>query len=149
MVVAQSQVTVGAAVFQVLIAVEVERAVAHERIAEQGTLPLAAIEVVVTDLHLGLHGLGRSGILIDEALQSHQAAVVAPLKTAQSDVIVGLLTHRGVGGQLLHVLELVDGTHIVVRFIHLLAALEIAGGLTRHHARLCHGHHGCGHKHRE
>ena len=68
-VIAQAQVAVGPAVFQILIAVEVQRAVAHERIAQQRALPLAAVEVVVAHLHLGLHRQGRCGILLDETLQ--------------------------------------------------------------------------------
>ncbi len=68
-VVTQPQVTVGAAVFQVLITVQVERAIAHERIAQQSALPLPTIKVVVTHLHLGLHGKGRRGITLDELLQ--------------------------------------------------------------------------------
>ena len=53
-VVTQAQVTVGAAILQVLVTVEVKRAVAHERIAQQRTLPLPTVEVIVTYLQLGL-----------------------------------------------------------------------------------------------
>ena len=104
LVVAEAQVAIGTAILQVLVAVEVQRVVTHHRIAQQGTLPLATIEVVVTQLQLCLHGQWRCGIIVNKTLQGHQAGLLAAFKVTQGDVVIGLFTHRRVIRQLFDML---------------------------------------------
>lgn len=80
-------------------------------------------------------------MVLDERDERIQALTLAPFKQRQRHEQLGLLHLLAGGGQLLHVCQLVDGTHIVVAFIHESCPVEISLGSSIQHGRLGTGQH--------
>ena len=127
-VVSHAQIAVGLAIQQIFIGIEILSPGAYERVAEHGIVPVATVEVIVANLHLGGGCERASGMLVNKVDERVKALALAALKQRQCHQQLSLFFQVGAQRQLLQVGQLVNGTHIVVTVIHQLAVYEVALG---------------------
>ena len=136
-IVALPQVAVSLAIEQILIGIKVLCGGSHERVTEHCVVPVATIEVVVTNLHLCRGGQRAVGVLIDKGDERIQTLAFASLKQCQGHQQLGLFFSVSTQRQLLQVGQLVDGSHIVVAVVHESCPFEVSLGTGIHHCGLC------------